>query len=154
MCVVFDFAAFFSLTKRYNLFFRRKRAEKGPPLVVEQCWPQKKARLSGSRKKRSFSSQTEPVLDAQEQTEPVLDAREQTEPVLDLAVQAEPVLDLAVVQTEPDVADVVQNEPLGRAVGRPSGFGKKRKSINKLLAVQVEKEKKPSGARGKKRQNK
>ena len=121
MCVVFDFAAFFSLTKRYNLFFRRKRAEKGPPLVVEQCWPKKKS-----------------VLDA----------------LLDLVVQAEPVLDLAVVQTEPDVADVVQNEPLGRAVGRPSGFGKKRKSINKLLAVQVEKEKKPSGARGKKRQNK
>ena len=134
MCVVFDFAAFFSLTKRYNLFFRRKRAEKGPPLVVEQCWPQKKARLSGSRKKRSFSSQTEPVLDARDQTEPVLD--------------------LAVVQVEPGVADVVQNEPLGRAVGRPSGFGKKRRSINKLLAVQVEKEKKPSGARGKKRQNK
>ena len=148
MCVVFDFAAFFSLTKRYNLFFRRKRAEKGPPLVVEQCWPQKKARLSGSRKKRSFSSQTESVLDA------LLDLAVQAEPVLDLAVQDEPVLDLAVVQTEPDVADVVQNEPLGRAVGRPSGFGKKRKSINKLLAVQVEKEKKPSGARGKKRQNK
>ena len=104
--------------------------------------------------------QTEPVLDVQAepvldvQTEPVLDLAVHAEPVLDLAVQAEPVLDLAVVQTEPDVADVVQNEPLGHAVGRPSGFGKKRKSINKLLAVQVEKEKKPSGARGKKRQNK
>ena len=99
-----------------------------------------KARLNGSRKKRSFSSLTEPVFEAHEQTETVLDAQELTEPILHLGEQTAPVLDLG-----------EQNEPLGRAVGRPSGFGKKRKSINKLCALEVEKQKKPSG---KKRQNK
>ncbi|KAE8810007.1 hypothetical protein D1007_13327 [Hordeum vulgare] len=31
----------------------RKRAEKAPPLVVEQCWTVKKARLNGFRRKRT-----------------------------------------------------------------------------------------------------
>ncbi|KAE8817859.1 hypothetical protein D1007_04482 [Hordeum vulgare] len=31
----------------------RKHAEKAPPLVVEQCWPMKKARLNGFRRKRT-----------------------------------------------------------------------------------------------------
>ena len=51
-------------------------------------------------------------------------------------------------ETEPQVADEeVQQvkEVLGRAVGRPSGYGKKRKSINLLCVVE-----KPSGKKEKK----
>ena len=37
---------------------RRKRASQ--PLVVEECWPTKKARVNGCRKKRSVPAETEP----------------------------------------------------------------------------------------------
>ena len=44
------------------MFFRRERVVEGPvvePLVIETCWPTKKARIGGCRKKRSV--QTEEV---------------------------------------------------------------------------------------------
>ncbi|KAE8800243.1 hypothetical protein D1007_24232 [Hordeum vulgare] len=91
---------------------KRKRAEKMPPLVVEQCWSVKKARLNGCTKKRRFNPLTEPILDAPEQTEHVLDATEQTEPVFDAPEQCEPVSDAhePILQTEPVLELVVQTE--------------------------------------------
>ncbi|KAE8802946.1 hypothetical protein D1007_21301 [Hordeum vulgare] len=161
-----------------NPYKWRKRAEKMPPLIVEQCWPGKKARLNGCRKKRRFNPLTEPILDAPEQNEHVLDAAEQTEPIFDAPEQSEPVFDAhePILQTEPVLELVVQTEPvlelvvqseivaeveevyqvkhaevLGRAVGRPTDPGKKTRSINKLYAVEGENTKKSSG---KKRQKK
>ena len=117
-----------------------------PPLVVEQCWPVKKARRNGCRKKRRFDPllQTKPVL----QFEPVFDAHEpilQTEPVLELVVQSETVAEVE------EVHQVKHAEVLGRAVGRPTDRGKITSSINKLYVVEVENSKKSSG---KKRQKK
>jgi hypothetical protein len=60
-------------------FFRRKRGEKAPPLVVEQCWPTKKARLIGFRKKRTHQIMFGAVTAEDEITEPVL----QSETVVD-----------------------------------------------------------------------
>lgn len=84
------------------MFFRRKRAVE--PLVVETCWPTKRARIGGFRKKR-----TEQIVFScakTVQSEP---------PEVDLAVEAVPpkaVVDVhsEVVQTE--VLDVVQTEVL------------------------------------------
>ncbi|KAE8774406.1 hypothetical protein D1007_53238 [Hordeum vulgare] len=77
----------------YKLFSRRKRG--GQPLVVEDCWAIKKARIDGCRKKRSFGKAV--------QDEPNLD---------DVVVQDEPDLDDVVVQDETNLDDVVvQNEP-------------------------------------------
>ena len=70
------------------MFSRRKRG--GQPLVVEDCWTIKKARINGCRKKRSYGD--EPELD-------------------DAAVQNEQELDDAAVQNEQELDDVVmQNE--------------------------------------------
>ncbi|KAE8811736.1 hypothetical protein D1007_11536 [Hordeum vulgare] len=57
----------------------RKRAEKGPPLVVEQCWPMKKARLNGFRRKRTITAET--VSTEHDLTETVTAEHEQTETV-------------------------------------------------------------------------
>ena len=51
------------------------------------------------------------------------------------------------MQTEEDLAVV---EVLGRAVGKPTGHAKKTRNINKLCAVEVDKEKKSSGKKEKK----
>ena len=69
----------------------------------------------------------------------------QTEPVLELVVQSE------IVAEVEEVHQVKHAEVLGRAVGRPTGRGKKTRSMNKLSAGEVENSKKSSG---KKRQNK
>ena len=69
------------------MFSRRKRG--GQPLVVEDCWAIKKARINGCRKKRSYGD--EPELD-------------------DAAVQNEQELDDVVMQNDQDLDDVVQNE--------------------------------------------
>ena len=62
-------------------FFRRKRAsEPFEPVVVENCWPTKKARINGRRRKRIV--QTEDVL-----SDSVLDVVVQTDTILDAAVQ-------------------------------------------------------------------
>ena len=110
-----------------------------------------------------------PMIDALVQSEPVLDVPPiehdvQTEPVphIELVVQTEPDLSVA-VQTEHDLAVVVQTEQdpdveevqqvkevLGRAVGKPTGRGKKTKSINKLCAAEVDKDKISSGKKEKK----
>ena len=63
-------------------------------LVVEDCWPTKKPRVGGCRKRRSVPEpilQPEPVMDAEVQPEPILDAEVQTEPVPEAKVQPEPV---------------------------------------------------------------
>ena len=93
-------------------FFRRKRGEKAAPLVVEESWPVKKARITGSRKKRSdyilFQSEPElPLVVAQSvaETEPELQ--------LDNVAESEPDLQLDnVAQTEPDLqlTNVAQTE--------------------------------------------
>ena len=93
-------------------FFRRKRGEKAAPLVVEESWPVKKARITGSRKKRSdyilFQSEPElPLVVAQSvaETEPELQ--------LDNVAETEPDLQLDnVAQTEPDLqlTNVAQTE--------------------------------------------
>jgi hypothetical protein len=93
---------------------------RGPPdqhLVVENCWPKKKTRLSGCRKKKPGSG-LDVVLDVAVQADPILDAV-LADPVLDVAVQADSVpnavLDVA-VQADPilqAVLDVaVQSDPV------------------------------------------
>ena len=88
-------------------FFRRKRAtEPFEPVVVQNCWPTKKARMVGRTTARIVQTEDVPsnsVLDAAVQTEAILDAAVQTEAILDAAVQTEDV-----IQTE----DVVQTEDL------------------------------------------
>ena len=103
--------------------------------------------------------QPEPIQEFVIQSEAHFDVDLPPEPIQEVVLQSEadsvptqPILDL-VVQTEPHVAvEEVQQvkEVLGRAVGRPSGYGKKRKSINLLCAVQAEKEIKASGKKEKK----
>jgi hypothetical protein len=119
------------------LFFGRKCSNQapvqGPPdqhLVVKNCWPKKKTRLGGCRKKKpgpgpdavldvavqanpvpnavldvavQVDSVPDAVLDVAMQADPILDA------VLDIVVQADPVLDV-VVQTEAKLAVEVQTE--------------------------------------------
>ncbi|KAE8803706.1 hypothetical protein D1007_20394 [Hordeum vulgare] len=94
------------------------------------------------------SEQTEPIFDAPKECEPIFDAHEpilQTEPILELVVQSE------IVAEVEEVHQVKHAEVLGRAVRRPTGRGKKTRSINKLYVVEVENSKKLSG---KKRQKK
>ena len=92
----------------------------------------------------------------EEQTESVLEALVQNETIQKAVVQTESVPDLdlqAVAQSEPDCAveEVKQvKQALGRAVGRPTSYDKKKKSINLLCAVKVEKDKKASGKKDKK----
>ena len=110
-------------------FFRRKRAsEPFEPVVVKNCWPTKKARINGRRRKRIVQTEDVPsdsvldavlpsdsvlevvlpsdsVLDVVVQTDTILDAAVQTEAILDAAVQTEDILDAA-VETE----DVMQAE--------------------------------------------
>ena len=109
----------------HSLFysFRRKRAiEPFEPVVVENCWPTKKARINGRRRKRIVQTEDVPsesvldaalpsdsVLDVVVQTDTILDAAVQTEAILDAAVQTEPILDAA-VQTEDAPEDVMQAE--------------------------------------------
>ncbi|KAE8769812.1 hypothetical protein D1007_58535 [Hordeum vulgare] len=88
---------------------RRKREEKDPPLVVEQCWPVKKARLNGFRRKRTITTETviaeheltETVTAEHEQTETITPEHELTETVTESFLQAlgqsETVADEAIV---------------------------------------------------------
>ncbi|KAE8814537.1 putative LRR receptor-like serine/threonine-protein kinase [Hordeum vulgare] len=57
----------------------RKRAKKAQPLVVKQCWPVKKARLNGFRRKRNITAET--VIGEHELTETVTAEHEQNETV-------------------------------------------------------------------------
>ncbi|KAE8805257.1 hypothetical protein D1007_18661 [Hordeum vulgare] len=113
----------------------RKRAEKAPPLVVEQCWPVKKARLNGFRRKRTkqitfgdkdmeqtktvtaeheltVSVTTESVLHALGQSETVSAEHEltvyvTTESVLHALGQSETVADEATIELPCDSASTV-----------------------------------------------
>jgi hypothetical protein len=107
--------------------FRRKRA--GEPLVVEECWPKKKARGNGCRRKRSFGEtiHIQPDLDGVVQNEQDLDVLLQDEQDFDVlvptegmgtsedipadVVQAEPMLEVE-LPTEDIPADVVPTEPI------------------------------------------
>ncbi|KAE8793488.1 hypothetical protein D1007_31902 [Hordeum vulgare] len=88
----------------------RKHAEKAPPLVVEQCWPMKKARLNGFRRKRTISAETvtveheltETVTVEHEQTETVTTEHELTKTVTESFLQA-----LGQSETAADEATVV-----------------------------------------------
>jgi hypothetical protein len=101
-------------------FLRRKRGEKAPPLVVEQCWPMKKPRLNGYRKKRSSLVNApvpdEPVSELLLLPQPDLTIELPDEPVLEVMMNSEPVLEVVLnseaqeVMPMPDVpvaADVL-----------------------------------------------
>ncbi|KAE8814923.1 hypothetical protein D1007_07629 [Hordeum vulgare] len=95
-----DRKKFYARCKGYdgggNAFKWRKRAEKAPPLVVEQCWPVKKGRLNGFRRKRTIIAETvtaeheltETVTGEHEQTETVTAEHELTETVTESFLQA------------------------------------------------------------------
>src|SRR3954470_19167626 len=85
------------------LVFRRKRGEKGPPLVVDECWPVKRARINGQRKKRT----NQIMFGATEvQSELVLEDDVQT-----VEVQSEPANAVeALGHTVSDLEALVQNE--------------------------------------------
>ncbi|KAE8770454.1 hypothetical protein D1007_57792 [Hordeum vulgare] len=101
------------------------------PLVVEDCWAIKKARINGCRKKRSFCDELElddvVVQNEQELDDVVLQNGQNLDNVL---VQNDAVFDLVmhhdkhldddvvknVVQTEAVAADVVQTEPILKVV--------------------------------------
>jgi hypothetical protein len=103
------------------LFFRRKRSDQtpvqGPPdqhLVVENCWPNRKTRLGGCRKKKPGPGLDE-VLDVVVLAGPVLAVQADSVPdaVLDVAVQADPILDAILdiaMQADPVLDVVVQTE--------------------------------------------
>ena len=136
ICLCFDLVLF-SNYYIYNIFpmARRKRAIQ--PLVVEQCWPTKKARVNGGRKKRSVP---EP-----EQTEENLAAVNiQTEETA-LEVETEP--ERVEVQTEETHVEVhteetetavnietadTDHEGVGEVLKRPV---KKTKMISELVCV-------------------
>ena len=65
ICLCFDLVLF-SNYYIYNIFPMARRKRASQPLVVEQCWPTKKARVNGGRKKRSVPEpeQTEENLAA------------------------------------------------------------------------------------------
>ena len=121
---VYYLAAFFNYKPIDMLkFFRRKCAAE--PLVVEDCWPKKKKRGNGCRKKRSYGETMQT-----EQNEQDLDVLQNEQQDLDVfqnedVVQNEQDLDVLqnqdVVQNEQDMdlvpndylsADVVQAEPI------------------------------------------
>jgi hypothetical protein len=66
------------------MFFRRK----GPvqPLVVENCWPTKKERLGGFRKKRNVQIMF--GVDQTMQNEPVINDAMETEALADVEMEA------------------------------------------------------------------
>ncbi|KAE8813944.1 hypothetical protein D1007_08862 [Hordeum vulgare] len=95
------------------------RKHAGEPLVVEHCWPKKKARGNGCRKKRS-SDETihiQPDLECLVQNEQDLDGVVQNEQDLDVLLQDEQDFDFLVptedMGTCEDIpVDVVQAEPI------------------------------------------
>jgi hypothetical protein len=116
------FFYFFSLTNQMTCFlFSEKTFRSGPSSgppdqhLVENCWPKKKTRLGGCRKKKTGPG-LDAVLDVAVQDDlvpdAVLDVAVQADSVpdavLDVAVQADPILDAVldiVVQVDP-VMDV------------------------------------------------
>jgi hypothetical protein len=118
--------------------FQEKMFRSGPvqgppdqPLVVENCWPKKKTRLGGCRKKKTGPA-LDAVLDVVVQADPVLDAvldvAVQADQILDVVVQADPFLDVVVKTEAKRVVEVQTEEPvcLGCAVERPSDRDVKR----------------------------
>jgi hypothetical protein len=88
-----------------TMFFRRERVVEGPvvePLVIETCWPTKKARIGGCRKKRSVQT----LFHCAELQGQIEDVQGQTE---DVQVQPEAVLE-DVVPPEAVLLDVVPSE--------------------------------------------
>uniref|UniRef100_A0ACD5VE12 Uncharacterized protein n=1 Tax=Avena sativa TaxID=4498 RepID=A0ACD5VE12_AVESA len=112
---------------------KRKRGEKSPSLVVEECWPVKRARINGQRKKRTnqimFGAaevQSELVLKDDVQTgeslgntvsdlEALVQNEGQNEHVVEAIMQNEHVVE-ALVQNEHVVEALVQNEHVDEVV--------------------------------------
>ena len=135
--------------------FRRKRA--GEPFVVEECWPKKKARGNGCRRKRSFGEtiHIQPDLDGVVQNEQDLNVLLQDEQDFDVlvptedmgtsedipvdVVQAEPMLEVE-LPTEDIPADVVPTEPILEVVlpteDIPGSPMQKIKTLSELGVVQ------------------
>jgi len=136
ICLCFDLVLF-SNYYIYNIFPMARWKRASQPLVVEQCWPTKKARVNGGRKKRSVP---EP-----EQTEENLAAVNiQTEETA-LEVETEP--ERVEVQTEETHVEVhteetetavnietedTDHEGVGEVLKRPV---KKTKMISELVCV-------------------
>jgi hypothetical protein len=104
------------------LFFRRKHGEKGPPLVVDECWPTKKPRVNGCRKKRSVQIlvsgnqvQSEADLAIDLPPEPVQEVVLQSEADLAIELPPEPVQEV-VLQSEADLAIELPPEPVQEVV--------------------------------------
>ncbi|KAK1632248.1 hypothetical protein QYE76_006563 [Lolium multiflorum] len=88
-------------TDRSKFYARRKRGEKGPSIVVDECWPTKKPRVKGCRKKRNVQIlvsgnqvQNEAQLYLELPPEPHLYVELPPEQVEEVLVQSEPHLDL------------------------------------------------------------
>ncbi|KAE8799521.1 hypothetical protein D1007_25103 [Hordeum vulgare] len=88
---------------------KEDNGESSEPFVVEDCWPKKKARSNGCRKKRSFGEtmHIEPNLDGVVQNEQDLDVLLQNEQDLDVLVPSE---DMGTSEDIP--ADVVPTKPI------------------------------------------
>jgi hypothetical protein len=123
----YSFVAFL-LTNQMTCFLFQEKTFRSAPVqgppdqhhVVENCWPKKKTRLGGCRKKKTVPGLdavmdvavladpvSDAVMDVAVQVDSVLDA------VLDVAVQADPILDAvldAAVQADPVLDVVVQTK--------------------------------------------
>ena len=153
------------LTTGHELFFRRKRGScvvEGVPLVVDTCWPAKKARVGGSRKKRSVQNllssldlavvqvQPEDVHVSPEDVQVLAEDVHvvvQTKVAEDVQVQAKAILEDVDMQIEVVLED---GPAVDRAVRRPTeSDAKKTRSMSDLLAL----ESKASKAKPKKKKS-
>ena len=136
ICLCFDLVLF-SNYYIYNIFPMARRKRASQPLVVEQCWPTKKARVNGGRKKRS-------VPQPEQSEENAATVNIQTEETA-LEVETEP--ERVEVQTEETHVEVhteetetavnietedTDHEGVGEVLKRPV---KKTKMISELVYV-------------------
>ena len=136
ICLCFDLVLF-SNYYIYNIFPMARRKRASQPLVVEQCWPTKKARVNGGRKKRS-------VPEPEQTEENPAAVNIQTEETA-LEVETEP--ERVEVQTEESHVEVhteetetavnietedTDHEGIGEVLKRPV---KKTKMISELVCV-------------------
>ena len=136
ICLCFDLVLF-SNYYIYNIFPMARRKRASQPLVVEQCWPTKKARVNGGRKKRSVSEpeQTEenPVAVNIQTEETALEVETEPERV---EVQTEEThVEVHTKETETAVnieTEDTDHEGVGEVLKRPV---KKTKMISELVCV-------------------
>lgn len=136
ICLCFDLVLF-SNYYIYNIFPMARRKRASQPLVVEQCWPTKKARVNGGRKKRSVPEpeQTEenPAAVNIQTEETALEVETEPERV---EVQTEEThVEVHTEETETAVnieTEDTDHEGVGEVLKRPV---KKTKMISELVCV-------------------